>query len=356
MPVSTLSLVAQILAALLVAATLLPFWRSRAGLVRTFDFPRFQIAAAILPVLVLLVAAGHDAVSLALGAGLLAALGLQLRHILPFTRLARPTAEAAPADAARERRVAILIVNVLQSNRAYDRLLRVVERHDPDMVLALETDAGWRDALDPLRARYPHGVDQAQDNTYGLMFYSRLPLDDVRVRFLIEDDVPSVRAGVTLPSGERFTFHGVHPRPPHPGHSSATRDGELVLVAREVAREGGATVVAGDLNDVAWSRTTGLFQAIGGLLDPRVGRGAYPTFHADWPILRWPLDHVFFSEHFLLARLERLEHVGSDHFPILIELCRDARAEAVQEPPAADADDRREAAEAVTEAREAAGS
>ncbi|SFV16985.1 Uncharacterized conserved protein YafD, endonuclease/exonuclease/phosphatase (EEP) superfamily [Methylobacterium sp. 174MFSha1.1] len=356
MPVSTLSIVAQVLALILIAATLLPFWRSRAGVVRTFDFPRFQIAAAIPPVLVLLVVAGHDPASLVLGAGLLGALGLQLRHILPFTRLAKPTARAAPADADRDACVSILIVNVLQSNRAYDRLLAAVERSDPDLILALETDAGWRDALAPLRARYAHGVDQQQDNTYGLLLYSRLPLDDVRVRFLIEDDVPSVRAGVTLPSGDRFTFHGVHPRPPHPGNSSATRDGELVLVAREVAREGGPTVVAGDLNDVAWSRTTALFQAIGGLIDPRVGRGAYPTFHAGWPMLRWPLDHVFFSEHFLLARLERLPHIGSDHFPILIALCRDPRAEALQEPPAADAEDHQEGAEAVAEAREEANS
>lgn len=354
MPVSTLSIVAQGLAAFLIAATVLPFWRSRAGLVRTFDFPRFQIASAIPPAVILLVVAGHDTVSLALGAGLLAALGLQLWHILPFTRLSRPTAAAAPADADPATCVSILIANVLQSNRAYDRLLRTVQRHDPDLILALETDAGWRDALSPLRERYAYGVDQAQDNTYGLIFYSRLPLDDLAVRFLVEDDVPSVRAGVTLPSGERFTFHGVHPRPPHPGNSSATRDGELVLVAREVAREGGPTVVAGDLNDVAWSRTTRLFQAIGGLLDPRVGRGAYPTFHAGWPILRWPLDHVFFSEHFLVAGLERLDNVGSDHFPILIRLCRHHTAEAMQEPPAADAEDRREGAEAVAEAREAA--
>ena len=70
MPVSTLSIVAQVLALALIVATLLPFWRSRAGLVRTFDFPRFQIAAAIPPVLVLLIAAGRDPVSLAFVAGL----------------------------------------------------------------------------------------------------------------------------------------------------------------------------------------------------------------------------------------------------------------------------------------------
>ncbi len=152
----------------------------------------------------------------------------------------------------------LLIANVLESNRDYGGLLREAARTRPDLILALETDEGWRRALAPLERDYPHVVAQAQDNTYGLMLYSRLPLERTQVRFLLEDDVPSIRTGVVLPSGERFTFHGVHPRPPHPGHSSAPRDAELVLVAREVDREDGPTVVAGDLNDVAWSDTTRL--------------------------------------------------------------------------------------------------
>jgi endonuclease/exonuclease/phosphatase (EEP) superfamily protein YafD len=92
------------------------------------------------------------------------------------------------------------------------------------------------------------------------------------------------------------------------------------MVGREIHRCPEPAIVAGDLNDVAWSYTTRLFQRISGLMDPRLGRGLYNTFHARNPLMRWPLDHVFFDPEFRLCRLERLGDIGSDHFPILAEL------------------------------------
>jgi endonuclease/exonuclease/phosphatase (EEP) superfamily protein YafD len=35
--------------------------------------------------------------------------------------------------------------------------------------------------------------------------------------------------------------------------------------------------------------------------------------------LRWPLDYVFFTEHFELCRLQLLGDIGSDHVPLLAE-------------------------------------
>lgn len=301
-----------------------------------------------MPVIVALVFLARDAGGTILVAALAAALAYQVSRIYPFTPAVAPQAAAVAAGACRpEATVSIMIANVLESNRDYAALQALVARRDPDLLLLLETDAAWAEALGPLRERYPHGVAQPQGNTYGLMFYSKLALTDPQVQFLLQDDVPSVRAGVTLRSGQRFTFHGVHPRPPHPGHSSAPRDAELVMVARAVRREGGPAVVAGDLNDVAWSRTNDLFQKISGLLDPRIGRGLYPTFNAQWPLLRWPLDHVFFSDDFLVVDLERLPGIGSDHFPILISLCRSEAAPAMQETPQADSADHRAAREAI---------
>ncbi|WP_425414922.1 endonuclease/exonuclease/phosphatase family protein [Rubellimicrobium mesophilum] len=117
---------------------------------------------------------------------------------------------------------------------------------------------------------------------------------------------------------------------------------------------GGPSIVAGDLNDVAWSHTTRLFQRISGCLDPRRGRGMFNTFHADYPIFRWPLDHIFHEASFTLVRLERLPHIGSDHFPVLAELCFEPAAEARQVTPEPAQEDLEEAQEKIDEGRRAA--
>jgi hypothetical protein len=100
------------------------------------------------------------------------------------------------------------------------------------------------------------------------------------------------------------------------------RDAEVVVLGREIDEqtEHRPTLIAGDFNDVAWSHTTDLFIKLSGLLDPRKGRGLFNTFHADYPLFRFPLDHVFHSNDFRLVALEVLGYVGSDHFPVLPEL------------------------------------
>ena len=91
---------------------------------------------------------------------------------------------------------------------------------------------------------------------------------------------------------------------------------------------------------MAWSETTRLFRKISGLLDPRVGRGMFNTFHAEYWFLRWPLDHLFHSDHFTLSRLCRLRSFGSDHFALFTELIFDLKRNVQQNSLDADEDDR----------------
>jgi endonuclease/exonuclease/phosphatase (EEP) superfamily protein YafD len=89
------------------------------------------------------------------------------------------------------------------------------------------------------------------------------------------------------------------------------------MLARAVGT--GAGLLPGDLNDVAWSRTSRRLQQTAALRDPRVGRGLFATFNANLPAgLGWPLDHVFVSTDFALCALERPGDIGSDHFPLLV--------------------------------------
>jgi endonuclease/exonuclease/phosphatase (EEP) superfamily protein YafD len=325
-----------------IAATLLPLSRHEVWWIRACDFPRLQIVAASLGVLVVLVVAGAmaDPVGQLLALALLGCIAYQLAVILPYTRLWRVEIPASrtPPD---NRTLSLLVVNVLMSNREADRLLALVRTHAPDLVLALETDHWWCDRFEQLEG-YACRLVRPQDNTYGMLLLSKLELVEPELRFLLKPDVPSVRTGLRLRSGEVITLHGLHPEPPSPteADSSAPRDAELVLVAREAAEADRPTIVAGDLNDVAWSHTSRLFRRISRLLDPRIGRGMFNSFHADYRLLRWPLDHVFVSGDFLLRDMRRLPAFGSDHFPILIRV---DHAAAATEPPKPDADDHAEA-------------
>jgi endonuclease/exonuclease/phosphatase (EEP) superfamily protein YafD len=313
----------SLLTLLVVLATTLPLLRCSHWVVRGLDFPRMQlavIAAAVLLAQCLLLDTASAPARLMIAATALCLLW-QLRCILPYTPLWRR--EVKPAgnhDADRE--ISILTANVLTTNRNAGPLLALVQEHAPDILVTMESDQWWQEELEALEDRMPFSVKCPLDNLYGMHLYSRLPLGNEEVCYLVEDDVPSIHATIELGSGETVRAHFLHPAPPSPTENteSAERDAELVIVARSVAESDLPVIVAGDLNDVAWSATTRLFRKISGLLDPRVGRGAFNTFHVNYPFLRWPLDHLFHSQHFTLVAMQRLPDIGSDHFPLLTRL------------------------------------
>lgn len=295
---------------------------------------------------------GADGAFLSIIAG---CVGWQILRIVPYTPLAPVTVQDAETPTS-DTTLRIVASNVQQENTAYERWLQVVRRANPDLILAAEVDDRWAQRLDALQDRYPHTVRHPQDNYYGMMLLSRLELVDPQVRFIVQDDVPSIHTGIRLRNGTVVHLHGVHPRPPEPrtGQHATARDAEVVVLGREIDErtEHRPTLIAGDFNDVAWSHTTDLFIKLSGLLDPRKGRGLFNTFHADHPLFRFPLDHVFHSNDFTLVGLEVLEHVGSDHFPVLAELHYTPAAPIEQPEPDASADDEREADQKVEKAAE----
>lgn len=315
-----------ILVGLILCATLLPLSRSSWWWVRDLEFPRLQIALLALGVLVaqFWYRDTYQGLHRLLIAVDVACLLYQAWWILPYTRIyPREVKTSATHDASN--RIRIMTSNVLQSNHNAAGLLDLVRQHHPDILVTLESNAWWEAQLDSLSEDYPHTLKCPLENRYGMHVYSRLPLRDSSIEFLVDEDIPSMHATAVLPSGQAVRIHFVHPTPPSPTENdkSAERDAELLLVAKRVVEHDRPVIVTGDLNDVAWSATTRLFQKISGLLDPRIGRGMFNTFHTGYWFMRWPLDHLFHSEHFSVSLIRRLPAYGSDHFPMLVELAFD---------------------------------
>ncbi|MFZ2235364.1 MAG: endonuclease/exonuclease/phosphatase family protein [Dokdonella sp.] len=327
----------------LTVMTALPLSRSEVWWIRMLDFPRLQLAIFALVLLVTEIALldSRSTGTLLLYAIGGACLAWQTWWIVPFTPLVSVEVKDATSVDDTDNAIRVLTSNVLGSNRQSDKLLDMVRAESPDILVTLESNAWWQGQLDDLESDYPYTVKCPLENLFGMHVYSRLPLSDSRIEYLIEDKIPSIHTSITLRSGRKLSAHFLHPTPPNPefNDESSERDAELVIVAKKVAQNDEPTIVCGDLNDVAWSSTTRLFRKLSGLLDPRVGRGMFNTFHADWWFMRWPLDHLFHSEQFTLKEIRRLPSIGSDHFPLLTALQFNSRSAPDQRGLDADADD-----------------
>src|SRR5690606_39425936 len=119
------------------------------------------------------------------------------------------------------------------------------------IVLLVETDQWWLEQLTELECRYPYTVLHPLDNTYGMLLFSRLKLVDPEVKFLIQDDIPSIHSGVMLENGQRIEIRCLHPRPPVPSEESDSlpRDAEILIVGKENREDPRPFIVFGDLKD-----------------------------------------------------------------------------------------------------------
>ena len=310
-----------ILCAIVLISTGLPLINTATWWVRIFDFPRFQIAGLSLLALILAFVYVDFKWIYKLPLLLILAVSLvyQVQFVVAYTPLYKTQAKDSNKQT-KENSFTLLVSNVLMDNNDKESFYALVKRYNPDILLITEPDQSWAASISKLDEDFPYSIKYPLHNTYGMMLLSKLPLTESAVNFLVKDDIPSIFTRITLPSGSKIDFYGVHPEPPNPGTDTYERDTELLIIGNKIKETGLPSIVAGDLNDVGWSYTSKLFRKYSGLVDPREGRGLYNTYNVSVPLLRYPLDHIFYSSEFGLLTLKKLENIGSDHFPLLIGL------------------------------------
>lgn len=332
--------------------TILPMLKLSHWWIRIGDFPRLQILFLCLAVIVLsaVIFYPYHLQNIFFMVLLGAASLYQIYWILPYSPIYPKEVKIVETEY-EEDSIRLLISNVLMENKETTKLIHLINDVSPDVLLLAEVNEFWVDAMSEIEKDFSHTVIKPLDNTCGMALYSKFELVEPELKYIVEDDVPSIHTRVKLRSGREIKLHCLHPNPPGPteNEKSAERDAELLIVGKVIKETDEPTIVCGDLNDVAWSRTTTQFQKISGLLDPRIGRGLFNSFHAEIPLLRMPLDHVFHSNHFRLIEIKRMPYIGSDHFPIYIALNFQNGAELEQEEHTADDDDKIDAEETIRE-------
>tara|TARA_R110002072_G_scaffold242564_11_gene401435 strand:+ start:5792 stop:6859 length:1068 start_codon:yes stop_codon:yes gene_type:complete len=309
------------LAAILLVATLVSLIGTNRGVIRVLDFVREPTIylAALLAVLALFWARPRRLLVIGM---LVATIAINLWRIWPYTFLAGSSVPMADAGEAMNC-ARVLSLNVLQSNDRYAQTASLIERSDPDILLLMETDQAWLDALEPQLARYDYTLTRPLDNRYGMAFATRLEVERAQMVDTIDADTPTLYATLRTDKGARFELVGLHPHPPLPGQSTASRDANIARAGAQTPEGLGNVLAIGDFNDVPWSSTTQAFMREGGYADPRAGRGSFATFPAPYVLLGWPLDQIFVKQGVTVESLTIGEDVGSDHRPLLARVCVD---------------------------------
>ncbi|MFI2744295.1 endonuclease/exonuclease/phosphatase family protein [Zhouia sp. PK063] len=287
--------------------------------VRFFDFPRLQLVVIHVFVLILFILLeDFSTLHLSILVVLVISLSWQAAKIYPYTSLAKKEVQNSSNT---NHVISMMSANILQDNKQVNKFLNILYACSPDLVIVLEANDWWENELRSIEVDYPNTVKEPLSNYYGIILYSKLPLKDMKISYLIDKNIPSIHGKVQL-HNTWINLHCIHPMPPSPTENaeSTDRDGELLYVAKNIIDKNKPSIVMGDLNDVAWSSTTTIFQKISQLLDPRKGRGFFNTFNAKIPLIKWPLDHLFISSEFRIIELKRPGKTGSDHYPMYAKL------------------------------------
>lgn len=212
----------------------------------------------------------------------------------------------------------LLSANVYQFNTQYKAFVEIVKKQNPDIVLTMESNKTWELEMESLEKDYPNTIKVALENTYGMHFYTKLPIVEYKVNYYVASDIPSIEVKLKDKKGSEFVFIGLHPPPPSPTEedNSLERDAELLKIAKRAKEIDLPVVVAGDFNNVSWSKSTALFKKLSKLMDAHKGRGFVSTFHANYWFFRIPIDQLFHSSTVVVTEFKALQHFGSDHFPL----------------------------------------
>jgi endonuclease/exonuclease/phosphatase (EEP) superfamily protein YafD len=229
----------------------------------------------------------------------------------------------------------LMLANVYTGNTEHERVLAAIRDLKPDVIVLLEVNDRWLGALKPaLSPEYSAAAHEAREDNFGIALFSRRSLVDAKVVSLGAADVPSVVARLEI-DGRPLSILGTHTLPPGSRRYTELRDDQLAAIPAFLRQTAAPWVVLGDLNTTPWSDAFQDLLEVGGLKDSMQGFGIQAT----WPSFFWPLlipiDHCLHTPGITVVNRFVGPPIGSDHYPLVIDLALPQARQANQSDAAA---------------------
>lgn len=214
--------------------------------------------------------------------------------------------------------VKAVFMNLLVTNREYEKAAECVRFHNPDIVAVAELNQAWLTNLKQRLPDYPHVVSRTREDQFGIGLFSKNPIMLSNILDLGILGYPSIRASI-MAGGRRLTVFVLHPPAPIAEKLREDQVKQMKNLTPLVMKERDV-VILGDLNTTEWSPLFRDLVGKAGLQDCRSGFGLHPTWPTTFPWLLIPIDHCLISNNLVVRRLTRGPAIGSDHYPLVLEL------------------------------------
>ncbi len=211
-------------------------------------------------------------------------------------------------------RLKILMANVFVDNDRYADLDALIRSERPDIVGLVELTPRWDEALEGLSELYPYRLDLPTGTSGLALWFRERPERIGPPRVPLPGGSPAIHAEFRF-AGQTRHLWLLHPTMP------LARKGlpELPALARWIGATEGSKIVIGDLNSSEGSPLFHDFVRRAGVRDSRLGFGRQPSWPSDMPY-RIAIDHVFVTDDIAVTRRRLGPMIGSDHFPLIVEL------------------------------------
>lgn len=295
-------------------ATLISFGANHHWFLDLIAQLRFQLSLGALVVLLLLLCTRCWWFAMACLAGL----AINLWPMVPYLIVAG----SGPKTLESERVYRLLTCNVLTHNRQWDRLKQLIKEENPDFIVLMEVDYGWKSTFSGTEGQYPYQFWLERSDNFGIAMLSKFEWGQITSFESAGLQLPTIDArfdGILI-NGKPLRLIGTHPIPPIGSRKWRHRNDQLMNVA---ARFDSATsnVMTGDFNLTPWSPWFGRVLKTGDLSDSAVGQGVQPTWYLGPTWLGGlKLDHVLIGKDVSVVDHRVAEGIGSDHRPVVVDI------------------------------------
>nr|WP_255490857.1 endonuclease/exonuclease/phosphatase family protein [Spartinivicinus marinus] len=208
-------------------------------------------------------------------------------------------------------------VNVNLNNTNTELLLQWLQQRQPDIVAVEEYTPTWSQALNQLGNLYPYKIERPRNDGFGIVLFSRYPIDNLQIQHFGPDRLPSI-TGVVLWNQFKIQLLITHPVPPMSQSMAISRDLQLEDIAWWLKYQSNPVVLLGDLNTTPWGYSFKKLINTANLKSTRTGAGLLPTWPGKLPLI--PIDHILLSKSLEVISVEVGPDIGSDHLPMIAEI------------------------------------